>query len=85
MTRTRGGRTARQEGDGMGERWKEWTTGGLLCAVMSSLAFSVLYALVKEVSVHIPSNQAVFFRSLLGPAFLLLLMPVYGAVPSNGG
>ena len=75
----------RQGGDGMGERWKEWMTSGLFCAVMSSLVFSVMNALVKAVSVHIPSNEIVFFRSAIGTALILLLMRAQGVRASNAG
>ena len=69
----------------MGERWKEWMTSGLFCAVMSSLVFSVMNALVKAVSVHIPSNEIVFFRSAIGTVLILLLMRVQGMRASNAG
>ena len=75
----------RQGGDGMGERWKAWMTSGLFCAVMSSLVFSVMNALVKAVSVNIPSNEIVFFRSAIGTVLILLLMRVQGVRASNAG
>ena len=69
----------------MGGRWERWMMSGLFCAVMSSLVFSVMNALVKAVSVHVPSNEIVFFRSVVGTVLILLLMRVQGVRPSKIG
>ena len=69
----------------MGERWKRWMMSGLFCAVMSSLVFSVMNALVKAVSIHVPSNEIVFFRSVVGTVLILLLMRVQGVRTSKIG
>lgn len=47
---------------------------GLFCAVMSSLVFSIMNALVKAISHNIPSNEIVFFRSAIGTILILILM-----------
>ena len=69
----------------MGEQWKRWMMSGLFCAVMSSLVFSVMNALVKAVSIHVPSNEIVFFRSVVGTVLILLLMRVQGVRTSKIG
>lgn len=47
---------------------------GIIMAIFSSLIFSVMNALVKAASVRIPSNEIVFFRSLIGTMIILFLM-----------
>lgn len=47
---------------------------GVLLAMLSSLVFSVVNVLVKEVSVTIPPAEISFFRGLLGTVFLLIWM-----------
>jgi len=47
---------------------------GLACAVLSSFVFSIMNALVKATSARIPSNEIVFFRSIIGTILMLLLM-----------
>jgi transporter len=69
----------------MSGRWERWMMSGLFCAVMSSLVFSVMNALVKAVSVHVPSNEIVFFRSAVGTVLILLLMRLQGVRPSKIG
>ena len=47
---------------------------GVILAVFSSLLFSVMNALVKEVSAVLPSSEIVFFRSIIGTVLIYLLM-----------
>ncbi|MTH54426.1 EamA family transporter [Bacillus mangrovi] len=47
---------------------------GILLALLSSLVFSIMNALVKLVSADIPSSEIVFFRSVIGTALIYLLM-----------
>ncbi|PLT32020.1 DMT family transporter [Bacillus sp. V5-8f] len=47
---------------------------GVIMAIISSLVFSVMNALVKAVSLTIPTAEVVFFRSLIGTVFIYLMM-----------
>lgn len=47
---------------------------GVLFAMLSSLVFSVMNALVKQVSVTIPSAEVAFFRGLIGTVIILFIM-----------
>ncbi|SHH16539.1 DMT family transporter [Tepidibacter thalassicus] len=47
---------------------------GVILAILSSLVFSVMNALVKAVSLSIPSIEVVFFRSIIGTFILYLIM-----------
>ena len=47
---------------------------GIMMAVFSSLVFSVMNALIKAASSRIPSNEIVFFRSVIGTVILIFLM-----------
>lgn len=47
---------------------------GIICAIMSSLTFSIMNVLVKATSSRIPSNEIVFFRSIIGTLIILYLM-----------
>lgn len=47
---------------------------GVLFAMLSSLVFSVMNALVKQVSVTIPSAEIAFFRGLIGTVIILFIM-----------
>ncbi|RFU70587.1 hypothetical protein D0469_06585 [Peribacillus saganii] len=47
---------------------------GILLAVLSSLVFSIMNALVKAVSLNIPSAEVMFFRSIIGTAMIYFLM-----------
>lgn len=47
---------------------------GVILAIISSLVFSVMNALVKAVSLTIPTAEVVFFRSLIGIFFIYLMM-----------
>ncbi|TWI54100.1 hypothetical protein [Halalkalibacter nanhaiisediminis] len=39
---------------------------GVILAIISSLIFSIMNALVKAVSVNIPTGEMVFFRTVKG-------------------
>ncbi|OMP66266.1 DMT family transporter [Domibacillus epiphyticus] len=47
---------------------------GVILAIISSLVFSVMNALVKAVSLTIPAAEIVFFRSLIGTVLIYLMM-----------
>ncbi len=47
---------------------------GVIFAMLSSLVFSVMNALVKEVSATIPSSEIAFFRGLIGTVIILYIM-----------
>lgn len=47
---------------------------GVLFAILSSLIFSMMNALVKAVSLSIPSTEIVFFRSIIGTLMILALI-----------
>ncbi|BCB05277.1 DMT family transporter [Bacillus sp. KH172YL63] len=47
---------------------------GVLLAILSSLIFSIMNALVKGVGDSIPSSEVVFFRSFIGAALIFLIM-----------
>lgn len=47
---------------------------GVLLAVLSSLVFSVMNALVKAVSLNIPASEIMFFRSLIGTVIIFVMM-----------
>jgi drug/metabolite transporter (DMT)-like permease len=47
---------------------------GVIFAMLSSLVFSVMNALVKEVSATIPSSEVAFFRGLIGTVMIFFLM-----------
>ncbi len=47
---------------------------GVLLAVLSSFVFSIMNALVKAVSLSIPSSEVVFFRSIIGTILILIIM-----------
>ncbi|WLR54937.1 DMT family transporter [Mesobacillus subterraneus] len=47
---------------------------GAILAIVSSLIFSIMNALVKEVSDTIPVAEIVFFRSIIGTVLIYILM-----------
>lgn len=47
---------------------------GVILAVLSSFVFSIMNALVKAVSLAIPSIEVVFFRSVIGTILICFLM-----------
>ena len=47
---------------------------GVMYAMLSSLVFSVMNALVKEVSASIPSSEVAFFRGLIGTVMIFFIM-----------
>lgn len=47
---------------------------GVFLAILSSLIFSIMNALVKAVSFTIPSSEIVFFRSLIGTVLIYYFM-----------
>lgn len=47
---------------------------GILYAIASSFIFSIMNVLVKATAASIPSNEIVFFRSLVGSIMILFLM-----------
>ncbi|MDK8180229.1 DMT family transporter [Paenibacillus sp. UMB4589-SE434] len=47
---------------------------GVLLALLSSFVFSVMNALVKEVSFTIPAAEIAFFRGLIGTVLVLVIM-----------
>lgn len=47
---------------------------GVILAILSSLVFSIMNALVKAVSLSIPSAEVVFFRSIIGTAIIYFMM-----------
>lgn len=47
---------------------------GVIFAMLSSLIFSVMNALVKEVSSTIPSSEVAFFRGLIGTVIIWFMM-----------
>ncbi|MCC5468032.1 DMT family transporter [Pelosinus baikalensis] len=47
---------------------------GIIFAMLSSLVFSVMNALVKAVSFSIPSIEVVFFRSIIGTIMIYCMM-----------
>ena len=47
---------------------------GVFFAILSSLVFSIMNALVKAVSLSIPSTEIVFFRSIIGTIIIYSIM-----------
>ncbi|WP_078412652.1 DMT family transporter [Priestia abyssalis] len=47
---------------------------GVILAILSSLIFSIMNALVKAVSLSIPSAEVVFFRSIIGTVIIYFMM-----------
>ncbi|WP_282958543.1 DMT family transporter [Metabacillus idriensis] len=47
---------------------------GVMLAVLSSLVFSIMNALVKAVSLNIPASEIMFFRSLIGTILIFIMM-----------
>lgn len=47
---------------------------GVWFAIGSSLVFSIMNALVKEISDTVPSSEIVFFRSIIGTVLILAIM-----------
>lgn len=47
---------------------------GVILAILSSLVFSIMNALVKAVSLSIPSAEVVFFRSIIGAVIIYFMM-----------
>lgn len=47
---------------------------GVLLAILSSLVFSIMNALVKAVSLNIPAAEVMFFRSIIGTGIIYFLM-----------
>ncbi|UHA73623.1 DMT family transporter [Paenibacillus sp. 481] len=47
---------------------------GVYLAICSSLIFSIMNALVKEVSATIPSSEVAFFRSIIGTVLIFAMM-----------
>ncbi|MBT2571517.1 DMT family transporter [Planococcus sp. ISL-110] len=47
---------------------------GVYLAILSSLIFSVMNALVKAVSMNIPAAEIMFFRSIIGTFIIYLIM-----------
>nr|WP_279222250.1 DMT family transporter [Anaerophilus nitritogenes] len=47
---------------------------GIIYALLSSLTFSIMNALVKATASSISSNEIVFFRSIIGTILILILM-----------
>ncbi|MCM3596682.1 DMT family transporter [Metabacillus idriensis] len=45
-----------------------------MLAVLSSLVFSIMNALVKAVSLNIPASEIMFFRSLIGTILIFIMM-----------
>ncbi|MEI7024173.1 DMT family transporter [Paenibacillus sp. y28] len=58
---------------------------GVLLALLSSFVFSVMNALVKEVSASIPAAEIAFFRGLIGTVVVLALMRGSGVEFSRSG
>jgi drug/metabolite transporter (DMT)-like permease len=47
---------------------------GVILAIVSSLVFSIMNALVKAVSLSIPTAEVVFFRSIIGTVIIFFMM-----------
>lgn len=47
---------------------------GVILAVLSSFVFSIMNALVKAASLSLPSNEVVFFRSIIGTIMIYYFM-----------
>lgn len=47
---------------------------GVILAILSSLVFSMMNALVKEVSLTIPAAEVAFFRSIIGTVIIYFMM-----------
>lgn len=47
---------------------------GVIMALLSSLVFSIMNALVKAVSLSVPAVEVVFFRSIIGTVIIYYLM-----------
>ncbi|MFC7373216.1 DMT family transporter [Fictibacillus iocasae] len=58
---------------------------GVVLAILSSLVFSVMNALVKAVSLNIPAAESVFFRSVIGTVIILILMKKKNVTCSTKG
>lgn len=52
----------------------EIVKNGVILAVLSSFIFSIMNALVKAVSVNIPTAEVVFFRSVIGAIVIFFMM-----------
>ena len=55
-------------------KWREKANNGVILAIASSLVFSIMNAMVKAVSLSIPSTEVVFFRSIIGTILICLMM-----------
>ncbi|WP_270165430.1 DMT family transporter [Paenibacillus sp. SYP-B4298] len=58
---------------------------GVALALLSSLVFSVMNALVKEASADIPAAEIAFFRGVIGTLLIMLLMRRSGIALSRKG
>ncbi|MDR6225700.1 DMT family transporter [Desmospora profundinema] len=58
---------------------------GVVLAILSSLVFSVMNALVKAVSLSIPTAEIVFFRSLIGTMMIYFMMRYSNVTFSSQG
>jgi len=58
---------------------------GVILAIFSSLVFSVMNALVKAVSLSIPTAEIVFFRSVIGSVIIYFMMRQGGVAFSTKG
>ncbi|WP_165971046.1 EamA family transporter [Peribacillus frigoritolerans] len=58
---------------------------GVILAVLSSLVFSIMNALVKAVSLNIPASEIMFFRSLIGTIIILIMMKQSRVIFSKKG
>jgi drug/metabolite transporter (DMT)-like permease len=47
---------------------------GIIFAMLSSLVFSIMNAMVKAVSLSIPSTEVVFFRSVIGTILIYIMI-----------
>lgn len=53
---------------------KHFVESGIVYAMLSSFVFSIMNALVKATSASIPSNEIVFFRSIIGTVLIFIFM-----------
>lgn len=58
---------------------------GILYAITSSFIFSIMNALVKATAVSVPTNEIVFFRSIIGTLMIVYLMRKDKVPFSKGG
>lgn len=58
---------------------------GVLLAILSSLIFSIMNALVKAVSLNLPASEVMFFRSIIGTVIIYVLMSKKGVAFSKKG